>query len=188
MKRPHCSSPLVATCLLIALAGAAPQGPSERQILRRQEAPAEEILQVERLIRLRLRLPVAPEVAFDAWTDAEQLVQWFAQWAEMTVDEGHGYRLGWDGVQGAWQGTYLEVVRPERLAFTWLPPKEVFPAGAYETRVTLTFTPDGDGRTLMTLEHTGFEGVAEMEAQLQAWRPYLFALRAYLLRPRQESP
>lgn len=176
----------VALAAIFALGGA--MALAQPQILRPQEAgSAATILQAERLVRFQLELPVEPELAFDAWTEANQLVEWFAHWAEMTVSVGDGFEIGWEGFDGVWQGRYLEIERPERLVFSWLPPESVFPAGAYETRVSLTFDEVEEGRTRLTLEHTGFEGTAELEAQLQAWRPYLFALRAYLLQPRDDS-
>ena len=159
------------------------RGARALQILRPQGQVSAEILQVDRVARLVLALPVSPEEAFDAWTDANQLVEWLPHWAEMTVSENEEFRLGWEGYDGVWQGRYLEVDRPARLVFTWLPPEEVFPAGAYESIVTLTFEEVEEGRTTMMLEHSGFRDTPELEAQLQVWRGYLFALRAFLLQP-----
>lgn len=178
----------VAGSVLVALAlcplgSAAGLHGAGTQILRPGQERSEDIsiLRTERVARLTLRLPVEREAAYDAWIDANRLVEWFPHWAEMTVTEGGSYEIGWEGYDGVWQGTYLVVQRPERLSFTWLPPASVFPSGAYETTVDLLFEEGEDGGTILTLEHTGFEGAAELEAQLQAWRAYLFALRAYLL-------
>jgi uncharacterized protein YndB with AHSA1/START domain len=175
---------MLSVCSAFAFAMESPfvQG-DESQILRPEQAASPTILVTDRVVRLTLALPVDPEVAFDAWANANQMVEWFAHWAEMTVAPGEEYRVGWEGFDGVWQGRYLEVDRPDRLAFSWLPPADVFPAGAYETTVTLTFEEAEDGGTTMVLEHSGFRGVAELEAQLQAWRGYLFALRAFLLQP-----
>lgn len=165
---------------LVSNSAGAMQGGS--QILRPMEDTAS-VLQMDRVARLTLLLPVDREAAFDAWTDASRLVEWLSHWAEMTVDVDAGFQIGWEGYDGIWQGRYLEIDRPRLLKFTWLPPAEVFPSGAYETVVTLTFEKADPGGTLMTLEHSGFQAGAEMDAQLQAWRGYLFALRAYLLQP-----
>lgn len=159
------------------------QGPSAGQILRPRDQSTDTILESDRVLRFVLRLPVQRELAFDAWTDAGQLVEWLSHWAEMTVAEGESFRIGWEGYEGVWEGRYLEIDRPVKLVFTWLPPESVFPGGAYETIVTLLFQETEDGATLLTLEHSGFRAAAEMEAQLLAWRPYLFALRAFLLQP-----
>lgn len=181
---------LIPLICLLSVAGstAALQGGSPgAQILRpRAEGEAVSIMTTDRVARLVLQLPVSPEVAFDAWTDAEQLVEWLSHWAEMTVTPDGTFEIGWEGYDGVWSGRYVAVERPVRLVMTWLPPESVFPAGAYETLVTLTFEAREEGGTVMTLEHSGFEGAAEMEAQLQAWRGYLFALRAFLLQPRVE--
>lgn len=181
IDRPAAVGMVLLVCLVW---GAAGHAQPERQILRpRQEGAETTILQTDRVVRLVLQLPVEPGVAYDAWTDANQLVQWLPQWAEMQVTEGGTFEIGWDGYEGVWSGTYVEVERPERLAFTWLPPETSFPGGAYQTLVTLTFEEGETGGTVMTLEHSGFRGIDEMEAQLEVWRPYMFALRAFVLRP-----
>ncbi len=179
---------LVLVVVVAARPAAVAVASGQPQILRPQAVgTAAAIVQAERLVRFQVQLPVEPSVAFDAWTDETQLVEWLSHWAEMTVAVGQGFQIGWEGYDGIWQGRYLEIERPERLVFTWLPPEAIFPAGAYETRVTLTFEATEDGGTQLTLEHTGFEGTVELEAQLQAWRPYLFSLRAFLLQPRDDS-
>ena len=134
----------------------------------------------ELLVRLTMELPVEIEIMFDAWTTADQFVQWFPGWAEMTVTEGGEYRFGWDGWEEEWAGSYIEVDRPTKLVFTWFPPAAVFPIGAYETTVTLSFE-DLQGTTRMTLEHSGFQAGPEMESHKEAWSGYLYNLRAYLL-------
>ncbi len=180
----HRSSMVRAALVVLALAFGGVGLVHASQILRPQQESADSaILAVDRVARLVVQLPVEREVAYSAWTDANQLVQWFPQWAEMTVTEGGTFEIGWEGFEGSWSGTYLDVERPERLSFTWLPPESVFPAGSYETTVTLTFEEREEGGTLLTLEHSGFRGVDELEAQLQSWRAYLFALRAFVLQP-----
>jgi len=132
-------------------------------------------------VHLEMEIPVAREVVYDAWTRADQLVQWFPSTAEMTVTEGGEYRFGWDGWDDEWVGAYVEVERPERLVFTWQPPESVFPQGAYETTVTLTLEEVDDEVTLLVLEHGGFQGGAEADSHMEAWRGYLYNLRAFLL-------
>ena len=161
---------LLLVAVAVAIGGAAPGPP-----------PVQRYVEGELLLRLTMEVPVEPEVVFDAWTRAEMLVEWFPARAAMTVTEGGEYRFSWEGWEEVWTGTYLEVDRPNRLVFTWQPPAEVFPEGAYETTVTLTFE-DLDGATRLRLEHSGFHGAAEMESHLESWRGYLFNLRAFLLR------
>jgi len=135
----------------------------------------------ELVLRLTMEIPLAPEVLYDAWTTADELVQWFPSFAEMTVTEGGEYRFGWEGWEDEWLGVYVEVDRPNRLVFTWQPPASAFPEGAYQTTVTLTFEALDEGATLLVLEHGGFQGGLEMESHMEAWRGYLYNLRAFLL-------
>lgn len=155
--------------LTVVLTSAIPAAPQQRAFV-----------ESELVVRLAMEIPVAREEVYDAWTTADQLVQWFPGSAQMTVTEGGEYRFGWDGWEQQWVGTYVEVDRPERLVFTWQPPAEVYPEGAYETTVVLTFE-DLDGTTRIVLEHGGFQGGLEMESHMEAWRGYLYNLRAFLL-------
>jgi len=177
-------NPLLRISLSLVIAGLSiPVAGLTAQILRPTGDANDEILEIERVVRMRLALPVDREIAFDAWTVSTDLVEWLPHWVEMQVAEGEGFSMGWDGYEGVWTGIYLEVARPERLVFTWVPPEGVFPSGSYETVVTLTFEEVEEGRTSLVLEHSGFREPGELESQLQAWRGYMFALRAHLLRP-----
>lgn len=72
----------------------------------------------------------------------------------MTMPDGRIIEIG---------GTYREMVRPERLVFTW--------AGNYnnqETLISVAFRPDGDG-TLMTLRQTGFQSGDLREGYNRGW-------------------
>ena len=131
-------------------------------------------------VELSMEIPVPIEEVWDAWTTAGQLVEWFPGAAQMEVTEDGEYVFGWDGWDGEWRGTYLEVDRPSRLVFTWKPPASAFPEGSYETTVTLTFE-DLDGTTKFTLEHGGFQAGADAESHLNSWRSYLYNLRVFLL-------
>lgn len=169
--------------LLMAVLGWA--GPTARVVASGAD-PAGAVVQQryvegELLLRVRTRIPVEASVAWDAWTRADQLVQWFPHEAEMTVAEGGEYRWSWEGQQDVWQGTFVEVDRPQVLTFTWNPPESFFPEGSYETTVRLTFE-EAEGETLLTLEHSGFRDTADMEATYGRWEEYLYNLRAYLLR------
>lgn len=162
--------------------GAVAASPRSLQEGSEQVAPDRgSIVQVERSYRLTLQVPVSREAVYDAWTVAEQLVEWFPDWVDnMRVAPGGGYEMGWEGYDAVWSGEYVEVERPEVLSFTWAPPESIFPAGAYPTTVRVTLEEEEDG-TRILLEHSGFRHTREMEPTLRAWRSYLFNLRAYLL-------
>lgn len=157
----------------VAVAALLPAAPAMAQ----QEA----FVDSELIVELTMEIPVPRAQVYDAWTIADQLVQWFPGFAQMTVTDGGEYSFGWEGYDDEWAGVYVEVDRPNRLVFTWQPPASAFPEGAYETTVTLTFEEVGDELTRFTLRHGGFRGGAEMESHMEAWRGYLYNLRAFLL-------
>ncbi len=115
-------------------------------------------------------------LVFRAWSDPKQLVQWFGprfftNRFEGDLQPGGSYRLvmiGPDGVEYPMRGQYLEVVEPERLAYTqdlsehpesWHdlvnPERD---KAANEVLTTVTFEERGD-RTRVTL-HMRFASAA----------------------------
>jgi len=89
------------------------------------------------------------ERVFDAWIDPAMIRRWFGPGlgpvtiAETQPRPGGRFaimqRRGSEDV--AHGGTYEEVGRPHRLAFTW----EVPPGSRERSRVLVTLTPEGDG-------------------------------------------
>jgi uncharacterized protein YndB with AHSA1/START domain len=81
-------------------------------------------------VHVTRRLEAPREEVFRAWTEPKLFEQWFkppgsgSLNAEMDVRSGGGYRITLRPTEGRpgttyLVGTYLEVIRPERLAFTW---------------------------------------------------------------------
>ena len=106
----------------------------------------------------------SPERVFRAFTEPDDLRVWFPAGAppgsEMTVCESDpvvGGRYHYVMVipeYGAmsWHGNYTGVDRPDRIdAEEWFVMGETDPEGPPTTQ-TLTFTPMGDGLTLMTMQ------------------------------------
>ncbi len=118
----------------------------------RKSAEASPSLEISR------RFDASPERVFDAWLSTE-----WGEWlppagavCKVTTIEpraGGRYLVTMsmpDGRTVEISGIYREVLRPEKLVFTWL--------GNYnsqETLITLTFKPDGTG-TVMNLRQDGF--------------------------------
>ncbi len=109
-------------------------------------------------LHLRRVLPAPREEVFRAWTDPEQLSQWFkpllgsSGGAEVDLRVGGAYRwtmqaAGW---RGRFFGTYLEVDPPERLVFTWEAKGMGLDVG--ESLVTVEFHDQGD-KTELVLIH-----------------------------------
>ena len=100
---------------------------------------------------------------FAAWTERDQLVQWYGPdgytvpECEMDVRVGGGFRICMmepDGTPHWVVGKYLEITPPEVLSFTWAweMEDEVGP----ESIVRLEFVAE-DGGTRLGVSHTGFD-------------------------------
>jgi uncharacterized protein YndB with AHSA1/START domain len=104
--------------------------------------------------------PFPRERVFQAWTNAEELKQWWSPGnyttAEADIDlrPGGRYRLTMrhrDGTIATLSGKYLEVVVPERLVMTWISiggPRD----NGHEALLTLEFLDRG-GATELKLTH-----------------------------------
>ena len=105
-------------------------------------------------------IPAAPEAVFDAWLDPAALAQFIRPAPEMTAPtvetdprEGGSFLIVMKagGQELPHRGEYRTIDRPRRLVFSWL--------SAYtseDSTVTLTFEPEGEGQTKLTLHHVGF--------------------------------
>ncbi|MCC6207056.1 MAG: SRPBCC domain-containing protein [Gammaproteobacteria bacterium] len=116
------------------------------------------------------------ELVWEAWTRAEHALQWWGPRHHPATD------IEWDARPGGrWRnclrsvetgallwhgGVFREVIRPERLVFTfaWEEPGE----RGLETLVTVNFT-DRDGKTEMTLRQTPFQSIGERDGHDEGW-------------------
>jgi uncharacterized protein YndB with AHSA1/START domain len=120
------------------------------------------------------------EAVFAAWTNPEVLRRWWASepgWqspsAEVDLRVGGRYRLSMgdphSGAVHTVAGEYTEVRPPEHLAYTWAwegdPPEMEGSAG---TLVTVEFA-ENDGRTTVTVVHTGFATEQARDLHTGGW-------------------
>jgi len=139
---------------------------------------AEDIkLEIKRLIK-------APrERVFEAWTDPEQLKEWFGPHegylvprVKMDLRTGGKYRIQMKNPDGEFHtavGTYREIKPPERLVFTWAWEKdgsepdfgEVEPA---EMLIVLEFHARGED-TELVLTQTQFASVESRDRHEHGW-------------------
>jgi len=127
------------------------------------------------------------ELVFEAWTQPEYLARWFAPHdcefhiERIDVRPGGGFHSCIrDGSFECWcVGTYIEIVRPERLVYTLaiadedgnkVSPESVghdarWPA---ETLLTVTFEELG-GKTRLTLEQDVSESLAKETGAYPSW-------------------
>ncbi len=118
------------------------------------------------------------ERVFDAWLDPKQVSKWMGPrsiGATATLLEprvGGQYRIQMnrqDGPGPTVAGVYKEIVRPERLVFSWACEATAtnnMPAG--ETLVTITFRDVG-GKTLLTLMQENFVNVDSRNSHNDGW-------------------
>jgi len=125
-----------------------------------------------RTLRLTRIFEAPRERVFDAWIRRDQFIQWMCPpgvkitLCEIDVRAGGTWRI--DGVNESGRrfsgsGKYVEVKRPERLAFTWAHHAGGDFAGSrgHETTVRIEFRALGDN-TEITLLHGPFvDGYAE---------------------------
>lgn len=97
-----------------------------------------------------------PEKVWRAWTDAQAVKQWWApapgdavSVAELDVHVGGRFRICFGGQHGndhECAGTYLEVVKPRKLVFSWSWPRTT---PERESLVTILFNAKGGGTELV---------------------------------------
>jgi len=126
-----------------------------------------------------------PELVFKMWTDPRHFLRWLgprgfaALSAEMDVRPGGRHSASLRAPDGRiihLDGTYREIVEPERLVFTlaWHGNQ-----GAVETLVTVTFA-GGNGKTFMIFCQTAFESVAARDGSYRAWSQEFDKLDGYI--------
>lgn len=119
------------------------------------------------------------ERVFDAFVDPEQMQRWMCprgmSVAALSVDArvGGRYRLTMrsrDGEDFTVAGEYRELVRPERLVYTWQWQREDL--GGAPTLVSVAFVAAADG-TEVRVRHSGFGAGAERDAHESGWQSTL---------------
>lgn len=128
----------------------------------------------------------SPQRVFDAWTDANHLLEWFHGSAEIKVQsavadvrEGGHFRVELVGPNDHYVigGQYTEVRPPDILEFTWKWDESTIEPT--ETLVRLEFQPVGT-RTLMRLTHSKFSSERASQAHDAGWAGVLSSLATFL--------
>jgi uncharacterized protein YndB with AHSA1/START domain len=135
------------------------------------------------VLELARVLPGSPERIFAAMTEPAQLARWWGPQGfsipEVEVDlrEGGGYRFAMRPPEGEpfhLSGTFLDVVPPSRLRYTfvWEPPDP----DDRETVVSVSLTAVG-AATEFSLTQTGFATRARLDLHRDGWTQSLEKLR-----------
>ncbi len=124
-------------------------------------------------LTLKRRLNAPAEKVYAAWTDPTQIVKWFGPEsgkvtrADLDVRVGGRYAIQFhtdDGEEHNVGGVYREVVRNEKIQFTWAwrsTPER-------ESLVTVLIKPDGDG-SILTLIHEQFFDEPARDRHQSGW-------------------
>jgi uncharacterized protein YndB with AHSA1/START domain len=124
-------------------------------------------------LTLKRRINAAPAQVFQAWTDPQKMMRWYAPTGAETLHAETDARVGGrfgvrmrtaDGQEHDVSGVYREVVPDEKLVFTW----QWRSKPEWESLVTITLKRDGEG-TILTLIHEQLPDEAEREGHRNGW-------------------
>jgi uncharacterized protein YndB with AHSA1/START domain len=131
------------------------------------------------------RLRASPQKVYAAWTQAENLIQWFAAQAkpgsvtaDLDVRAGGRYRISFTNQDNDEYhevgGLYREVVPDTRLQFTWA----WHSTPERESLVTIEFKPDAGG-TLMIFRQEQFADHAARDNHERGWNKFFDVLERH---------
>jgi uncharacterized protein YndB with AHSA1/START domain len=124
-------------------------------------------------LTLKRRLNAPPARVYQAWTDPQKMMRWYAPAGAETLAAETDTRVGGrfrvlmrtaDGEEHDVSGVYREVVRDEKLVFTW----QWRSKPEWESLVTVTLKRDGDA-TILTLTHEQLPDDAERDDHRNGW-------------------
>lgn len=131
---------------------------------------------VERELVISRVFDAPRELVFELWTDPRHAKTWWgprdypATHMEMDIRPGGAWRnclRSSETGKELWQrGVFREVVKPERLVFTFAWEEEG--ERGLETLVTVTFT-EQDGKTRMTFRQAPFQSIQERDGHHGGW-------------------
>ncbi len=128
--------------------------------------------------------PASAAKVFAAWTEANQLKQWFCPSDDMSVPvaevdarEGGQFRIvmqNKDGETFSPGGTYEVVIPNEKLVFSWK-----WADSDLVTKITLDLEALGPNQTELTLTHEGFPESSVRDLHNEGWNGCLGRLDKY---------
>lgn len=129
--------------------------------------------------------PVDVQKLYDAWTNPEQLKQWWKPMGnslkEVTNDlkKGGAVRYIFDNEKLVITGEYLEVAENEKLVYTWNwdLPNDAVRNAAY--KLTVKFNSNGSGSEINVLQEN-FQDEETMLPHQQGWEKGLTELEQFL--------
>jgi uncharacterized protein YndB with AHSA1/START domain len=139
------------------------------------QAPAGIIVRAARVV------PARPEEVYRAYTDTALMPKWWGKTekcalfaCEMDVRAGGRFRYGMrsdKGGEDVVSGSYIEVIPPSKLAFTWS--SENPQDGIVDTRVTMDLLDLKDGTTRVVVTHEGLPTPQSATVHSAGWHNLL---------------
>ena len=137
-------------------------------------------------LTLTRRFRARPEKVYAAWTDPQNLAQWFGPTsakpgtvkADLDVRAGGRYRISFENDDGEYfevGGLYREVVPNARLQFTWA----WHSTPERESLVTIEIKPEAGG-TLMIFNHAQFTDETARDNHKRGWSEFFDRMDAVL--------
>jgi uncharacterized protein YndB with AHSA1/START domain len=131
------------------------------------------------------RIQARPSIVFDAVTTAEGIAQWWGPdagpvlAAESDVRVGGRYRVRFrtlDGAEHESSGTYLELIRDERVVMSWRWTAGGADPGESRVEITLRAIPEG---TELTFTHSRLQDEESRRSHEWGWNGALQKLEAH---------
>jgi uncharacterized protein YndB with AHSA1/START domain len=147
---------------------------------------------VPHTVTVRRVVAATPHVLYAAWTEPEQMRQWYATVVDADVRVGGRYRVEMhepDGTVNGFTGEYLTLDAPRRVAFTFTHISQTPADNISDETVTVDFREVEAGRTEVTITNrwTGPEcGPSDYEALRGGWEELFNRLEQGL--PRLAGP
>lgn len=164
-----------------------PSRPAGVSVPMERQRPTSQALAADRVLVLERVFDAPRDVVWSVWTDPEHARRWWGPKGfdvvhlEMDIRPGGGWRKCMRSPDGreSWRGgVFREVVRPERLVFTYAS-DDLDGTLGHETLVTLTLV-ELEGKTKLTLHQAVFESVAARDAHQGGWASTMGRLGEYL--------
>jgi uncharacterized protein YndB with AHSA1/START domain len=124
-------------------------------------------------LTIKRRINAPPAKVYQAWTDPQKMMRWYAPADAETLRAEADTRVGGrfrvlmrtaDGEEHDVSGVYREVVPDEKLVFTWAWRSKP----EWESLVTVALKRDGEG-TILTLIHEQLPDEAERDGHRNGW-------------------
>lgn len=120
-------------------------------------------------VRRSILVRAPREAAFNALRDVDKLREWYYDDAGVNFEVGG--TIGFMGMEGAVEATFLEIEEPRKVVMEYHAP--------WWGTVTWLFEPAGEKSTRVHLLHTGFEGHEDwVERFAWGWESILKSLKA----------